>query len=105
MDLRAGGPRVYYTMSVRDVHHYLTFILRLPTGEVRVSGTRGRSGWPFTSEGSFLYLYGTPKYYMLWVLIILLGCVIAFGFIDGAFKKDIFDKKDFYDSYRKNKRR
>jgi len=42
---------------------------------------------------------------MLWVLIILLVCVIAFGFIDGAFKKDIFDKKDFYDSYKKNKRR
>jgi len=42
---------------------------------------------------------------MLWVLIILLGCLITFGVIDGVFKKDIFDRKDFYDSYRKNRRR
>jgi len=42
---------------------------------------------------------------MVWVLIILLVCLITFGAIDGAFKKDIFNKKDFYDSYRKNRRR
>jgi len=42
---------------------------------------------------------------MTWILIILLGCVIAFGWIDGAFRKDIFDKKKFINTYKKKKRR
>jgi len=42
---------------------------------------------------------------MPWVLIILFVGVLIFGYIDGAFKKDIFDKKDFLNAYKKKNRK